>query len=158
MKKFITEFPYLSVEQSLLIFRITLAGLFMAHAVMRFFEPHYFHDFGDFLALRSVPFAHAVPYIATAIEMVGGTLLIFNKFARWVALGFFGISAGGIIIIHARYGWFNGEWGEGGCEYSVALCVMSLLMAAIDREKQKAKAHEVQATSSNSTLSPSMAN
>lgn len=139
MKKVITEFPYLSVEQSLLIFRITLAGLFMAHAVMRFFEPHYFQSFGDFLALRSVPFAHALPYIATAIEMVGGTLLIFNKFARWVALGFFGISAGGIIIIHATLGWFVGEWGEGGCEYSVALCAMCLLMAAIDREKQKAQ-------------------
>ncbi len=140
MKRIITQFPYLSMEHSLIIFRFTLAGLFMAHAVMRFFEPHYFHDFGDFLAQRSVPFAHAVPYIATAIEMVGGVCLIFNQFARWVALGFFGISAGGIIIIHARYGWFNGEWGEGGCEYSVALCVMSLLIAAIDRDKQKANA------------------
>ena len=139
MKKYLDAFPYLSVEQSLVIFRITLAGLFMAHAVMRFFEPHYFQHFGDFLALRGVPFAHAVPYLATAIEIVGGTLLIFNKFARWVALGLFGISAGGIIIIHFRLGWFVGEWGEGGCEYSVALCVMSLLMAAIDREKQKAK-------------------
>lgn len=135
-----TEFPYLSVEHSLVIFRLTLAGLFMAHAVMRFFEPHYFQSFGDFLALRSVPFAHALPYIATTIEIVGGVLLIFNKFARWVALGFFGISAGGIIIIHATLGWFVGEWGEGGCEYSVALCVMCLLMAAIDRDKQKAMA------------------
>jgi putative oxidoreductase len=143
MKKIFTEFPYLSAEQSLVIFRITLAGLFMAHAAMRFFEPHYFHDFGNYLAQRSVPFAHAVPYIATAIEMVGGTFLIFNKFARWVALGFFGISAGGIIIIHANKGWFVGEWGDGGCEYSVALCVMCLLMAAIDREKQKAQALQV---------------
>ncbi|MFZ6819443.1 DoxX family protein [Undibacterium sp. Ji22W] len=140
MKKIFTEFPYLSVEQSLVVFRLTLAGLFMAHAAMRFFEPNYFHDFGVFLARRSVPFAHALPYIATAIEMIGGTFLIFNKFSRWVALGFFGISAGGIIIIHATLGWFVGEWGEGGCEYSVALCVMCLLMAAVDREKQKAKA------------------
>jgi putative oxidoreductase len=136
MKKFLNDFPYLSVQHSLVIFRLTLAALFMAHAVMRFFEPHYFHDFGDFLAQLSVPFAHAVPYIATAIEIVGGVFLIFNKFSRWVALGFFGISAGGIIIIHARKGWFVGEWGEGGCEYSVALCVMCLLMAAVDREKQ----------------------
>jgi putative oxidoreductase len=143
MKKVITEFPYLSVEQSLVIFRITLAVLFMAHALMRFFEPNYFHSFGDFLAQRSVPFAHALPYIATGIEMVGGMLLIFNKFARWVALGFFSISAGGIVIIHATLGWFVGEWGEGGCEYSVALCVMCLLMAAIDREKQKAMALQV---------------
>ncbi len=142
MKKIIAEFPYLSVEHSLVIFRLTLAGLFMAHAVMRFFTPDYFHTFGNFLAQRHVPLAYSVPYIATAIEIIGGTFLIFNKFARWVALGFFGISAGGIIIIHASLGWFVGEWGEGGCEYSVALCVMCLLMAAIDRDQQKAKASQ----------------
>jgi putative oxidoreductase len=141
MKKTITQFPYLSAERGLVIFRITLAGLFMAHAVMRFFVPNYFHDFGDFLAQpqRNVPFAHAIPYIATAIEIVGGVSLIFNQFSRWVALGFFCISAGGIMIIHLPLGWYVGEFGEGGSEYSVALCAMCLLMAAIDGEKQRAR-------------------
>ena len=140
MNKLIKDFPYLSTEHSLLIFRLTIAGLFMAHATMRFFEPNYFHDFGTFLDKHYVPIPYAVPYIATAIEIIGGIFLIFNRFARWVALGFFGISAGGIIIIHARLGWFVGEWGQGGCEYSVALCIMCSLMAAIDRDKQKALA------------------
>lgn len=137
MKKLFGDFPYLSVEQSYFLFRLTLAGLFMAHAIMRFFEPNYFHDFGVFLDKRNVPFAFALPYIATLIEILGGLLLIANRFAKWVALGFFSISAGGIIIIHARLGWFVGEWGEGGCEYSVALCVMCLLLASMDREKQR---------------------
>jgi len=138
LNQFLNQFPYLSLEHSLILFRLTLAGLFMAHAVMRFFEPNYFHDFGGFLSQRHVPFAYAVPYLATAIEIIGGLFLIANQYARWVALGFFGISAGGIIIIHAQLGWFVGEWGEGGSEYSVALCVMCLLMAAFDREQQQA--------------------
>ena len=43
------------------------------------FRGHYFHDFGTFLAQRHVPFAYFVPYLATAIEMIGGPLLIWNR-------------------------------------------------------------------------------
>lgn len=132
----VANFPYLSVRQSYFLFRVGLAGLFMAHASMRFFEANYFHDFGSFLAQRNVPFAYFVPYLATAIEMIGGPLLIWNKCAKWVALCFFGISLGGIIIIHIPLGWFVGEWGTGGCEYSAALCLMCLMVASIDRALQ----------------------
>lgn len=136
MKQLLNNFPYLSVKQTYFLFRLCLAGLFMAHATMRFFEPNYFHDFGVFLAKRNVPLAYFLPYLATTIEMIGGPLLIFNRYAKWVALSFFGISFGGIIIIHFALGWFVGEWGTGGCEYSVALCMMCLMVAAMDREQQ----------------------
>lgn len=137
MQKLFSDFPYLSLRQTYFLFRVCLAGLFMAHASMRFFATNYFHDFGTFLAQRHVPFAYFVPYLATAIEMIGGPLLIWNRFSKWVALGFFGISFGGIIIIHFVEGWFVGEWGTGGCEYSVALCMMCLLVAAMDRTLQR---------------------
>lgn len=140
MKQLLNNFPYLTVKQTYFLFRLCLAGLFMAHATMRFFEPNYFTDFGVFLAKRNVPFAFAVPTIATAIEMIGGPMLIFDRFAKWVALGFFGISLGGIIIIHIPLGWFVGEWGTGGSEYSVALCMMCLMVAAMDREQQDQRA------------------
>lgn len=136
MKQLLNHFPYLSVKQTYFLFRLCLAGLFMAHASLRFFEPNYFHQFGDYLERRHVPFAYIIPYLATAIEMVGGPLLIFNHYAKWVALLFFSISFGGIIIIHFALGWFVGEWGTGGCEYSVALCMMCLMVAAMDREQQ----------------------
>jgi putative oxidoreductase len=45
------------------------------------------------------------------------------------------IVAGGIVLIHARLGWFVGEHGTGGSEYSVALLVLLLLIAAQDRAK-----------------------
>lgn len=136
MKQLLNHFPYLSVKQTYFLFRLCLAGLFMAHASLRFFEPNYFHQFGDYLERRHVPFAYIIPYLATAIEMMGGPLLIFNRYAKWVALLFFSISFGGIIIIHFALGWFVGEWGTGGCEYSVALCMMCLMVAAMDREQQ----------------------
>lgn len=132
----IKKFPYLNVEHSTMLLRGTLALLFMAHAVRRFFEPNYFHDFGEFLTGRNVPFGFAVACTATFIEIAGGLLMMFGRYVKWAALGFFSISAGGIIIIHARLGWFVGEWGEGGVEYSIALCAMALLLASIDREKQ----------------------
>ena len=136
MKQLLHHFPYLSVKQTYFLFRLCLAGLFMAHASLRFFEPNYFHQFGDYLERRHVPFAYIIPYLATAIEMMGGPLLIFNRYAKWIALLFFSISFGGIIIIHFALGWFVGEWGTGGCEYSVALCMMCLMVAAMDREQQ----------------------
>jgi putative oxidoreductase len=143
MNKLWRDFPYLSVEHSYLIFRWTLAGLFMAHAVLRFTVPDYFHTFGDYLEKRNAILPYALPYIATLIEIVGGLLLIFNRLVKWVALGFFAISFGGILTIHARLGWFVGEWGEGGCEYSVALCVMCLLLASMDREKERGKEEQL---------------
>ncbi|MBY0574531.1 MAG: DoxX family protein [Undibacterium sp.] len=135
MKQLCQNFPYLRVEHSYMIFRVTLAVLFMAHAIRRFFEANYFYEFANFLDQRHVPFGFAVVCTATLIEIVGGSLLIFNQFVKWVALGFFCISVGGIIIIHAQLGWFVGEWGTGGVEYSVALCAMCLLLAVLDRDQ-----------------------
>jgi putative oxidoreductase len=43
------------------------------------------------------------------------------------------IASVGIILIHRHLGWFVGEHGTGGSEYSVALIVMLLVLAAGDR-------------------------
>ena len=42
------------------------------------------------------------------------------------------IAIGGIVLIHWRFGWFVGEHGTGGSEYSIALIVMLLVVAAGD--------------------------
>jgi putative oxidoreductase len=39
----------------------------------------------------------------------------------------------GIVIIHAQLGWFVGEHGTGGVEYSLALIVSLVTIAAADR-------------------------
>lgn len=53
---------------------------------------------------------------------------------RWGAAVLFTIAANGIVLIHRQLGWFVGAHGTGGSEYSVALMVMLLVVAAADRE------------------------
>jgi putative oxidoreductase len=45
------------------------------------------------------------------------------------------IALGGIVIIHAQLGWFVGEHGTGGSEYSVCLLLCLLVIAAADDEQ-----------------------
>ena len=51
---------------------------------------------------------------------------------RWAASGLAVIVAVGIWLIHRHTGWFVGEHGVGGSEYSVALLAMLLVVAASD--------------------------
>jgi putative oxidoreductase len=39
----------------------------------------------------------------------------------------------GIVIIHMGEGWFNGEFGTGGCEYSVTLIAALIVIASSDK-------------------------
>jgi putative oxidoreductase len=70
-------------------------------------------------------------------EITAGTLMIFGKWVRWCAAGLFFIAAMGIVIIHAKLGWFVGEHGTGGMEYSLCLMVSLLVVAAFDAEKTR---------------------
>jgi putative oxidoreductase len=71
----------------------------------------------------------------TLVEIVCGSLMIVGIKVRWMALGLFAIAAGGIVLIHAKLGWFVGEHGTGGSEYSVCLILCLLVIAAADAER-----------------------
>ena len=68
----------------------------------------------------------------TFYELGAGSLLILNRGVRWAASGLAVIVAVGIVLIHRHNGWFVGEHGVGGSEYSVALLAMLLVVAADD--------------------------
>nr|WP_315491549.1 DoxX family protein [uncultured Rhodoferax sp.] len=133
LKTFLNAFPQWTPSQGYGVLRLALAAFFMIHAVTRFTLDNYFQGLGKGLEHFGMPFGYALGILATTIELVGGTLLIFNKFAKWAALGFFGISAVGIAFIHLKLGWYVGEFGKGGAEFSVAICATCLLIAAYDR-------------------------
>jgi putative oxidoreductase len=57
---------------------------------------------------------------------------------RWAASGLALIAAVGILLIHWKNGWFVGEHGVGGSEYSIALLAMLLVIAAHDARRQSA--------------------
>jgi putative oxidoreductase len=67
-------------------------------------------------------------------EIGAGVFLIAGRYVRWSSAGLMVIVLGGIVLIHAGRGWFVGEHGTGGVEYSLSLLVGLLVLAAHDRD------------------------
>lgn len=113
------------------LLRIVTALLFMAHASMRFVLDT-IPQFGVFMESQGFPHGKAWVLAITFYELAAGSLLILNRGVRWAASGLAVIVAVGIGLIHRHNGWFVGEHGVGGSEYSVALLAMLLVVAARD--------------------------
>ncbi|WP_126243685.1 DoxX family protein [Chitinophaga rhizosphaerae] len=128
------RFPYLSLRHTLLILRISIAIIFIAHAVVRV-TGGTVPRFGGFLESKGFPAGEALVWMITVFEIAGGILLAAGKFVRWLSAGFVLMLLVGIVIIHAELGWFVGEHGSGGCEYSFILIVALLVTAAADGER-----------------------
>jgi putative oxidoreductase len=129
-----TNFPYITGRSALMLLRVSLAVFFMAHALVRIVHGT-IPGFAGFLEDQGWPFGLAIVWAITALEIVCGTLLILNQYTRWAAAGLFFIAFMGIVIIHAKLGWFVGEHGTGGMEYSLSLMVSLLVIAAFDAER-----------------------
>ena len=134
-------YPFLSLAQALTVLRIATAIFFMAHAVVRIVDDT-IPQFALRLAYEGWPFATVIVWAITVCEIVSGTALVLGRYVRWAASGLLFIAAMGIVIIHAQLGWFVGEHGTGGVEYSLALMVSLITIAAADRD---ASAHAARA-------------
>ncbi len=128
----INNFPFIRFEHSLVILRIALAIFFMAHAAVRLYSPSAIPAFAGFLSSKGFPFSLALVWLISIYELSAGALMILNKGVRWAAAGLFFIAGMGIVIIHAGLGWFVGEHGTGGMEYSLCLMVSLIVIAAFD--------------------------
>lgn len=133
------QFPFVDLSTALLVLRIGIPALFMAHATVRLLPPGTVTGFGAFL--ERAGFSHGVLLVwaITAFELVGGTLMIMGKFTRCLAAGFIALLLAGIVIIHYKLGWFVGEHGSGGSEYSVALILALIVIAAADTPERSPK-------------------
>lgn len=125
------SFPFLSLPAALAVLRIGTAGLFLAHAVARIVKGT-LPQFAQFLGNVGFPAPLAVVWAITVVELTCGLLLIVGKRVRLATLGLLAIALGGIVLIHAKLGWWVGEFGTGGCEYSVSLILALLVVAATD--------------------------
>lgn len=125
-------FPFLTLVQALIILRVGTAIFFMAHAAVRISNGT-IPQFGTFMTSVGFPAGEAVVWAVTMVELVAGTLMIANRYVRVAATALFAIAATGIALIHRHLGWFVGEHGTGGSEYSVALMIMLVVIAAADR-------------------------
>jgi putative oxidoreductase len=128
-----SSYPFVDLATSLVVLRVAVAIFFMAHAVVRIVTGT-IPGFGAFLEHRGWPQGVLLVWCITLYELGAGTLMALGWQARWMASGLFGIAAMGIVIIHAQLGWFVGEHGTGGMEYSLSLMVSLLVIAAADND------------------------
>ncbi|MEP7262267.1 MAG: DoxX family protein [Usitatibacter sp.] len=123
-------FPTLA--QSLLVLRGYVALLFLAHAVVRLANGSV-PQFGAFLESRGFPYGTWVVMLISAGEIAGALMLAFGWRVRCACAYLAFIVAMGIVLIHAGRGWFVGEHGAGGMEYSWLILAALLVTASADR-------------------------
>ncbi|RYE17611.1 MAG: DoxX family protein [Sphingobacteriales bacterium] len=134
MKILLQKFPFITLKQSLVLLRVSTAALFIAHAVIRI-TGGTTGRFGGFLNDKGLLIGVPIVWAITAYEIIAGSLLCIGVFTRWLSAGFIVLLITGIILIHAANGWFVGEHGTGGVEYSFALIVTLIVIAANAKPK-----------------------
>lgn len=127
------KFPFISLEKSLIVLRVSVAFIFLSHAIVRIANST-IPQFGGFLESKGFPNGAAWVWVITAFEIFGGILLALGFFTKWLSLGFIVMLLVGIALIHASLGWFVGEHGTGGSEYSFILIMALLAIAASDKK------------------------
>lgn len=126
--------PFISLANSFVLLRYAVAFIFIAHAAVRV-TGGTVDRFGGFLTSKGFPCGTPIVWMITAYELAGGLLLALGYFTKWLSAGFIAILTIGIVIIHAEKGWFVGEHGEGGSEYSFILIIVLLVIAAADQQQ-----------------------
>jgi putative oxidoreductase len=128
------RYPFMSLPAALTVLRVGTALLFMAHAAVRLAH-NTIPSFALFLDNAGFPASTAIVWAITAFELGAGTAMILDRGTRYVAGAFAAMLVIGIVLIHWHFGWFVGEHGTGGSEYSVALIFALLVIAAHDASR-----------------------
>jgi putative oxidoreductase len=110
-----------------LLLRLTLGGLFLAHAALKLFV---FTPAGTAQFFASLGLPAFIAYATMAAEVLGGLALIAGLQTRVVAIALTPILLGAIAMVHGHAGFFftdaNGGW-EYPAFWTVALIVQALL-------------------------------
>jgi putative oxidoreductase len=129
------QFPFINAKQSLTLLRVSTAFIFLAHAIVRVFNGT-ITQFAEFLNGKGFAFSIGIVWAITAFEIIGSLLLTFGYFTKWLSAAFILMLIIGIVLIHASLGWFVGEHGTGGSEYSFILIIALIVIASNDKNKQ----------------------
>ncbi len=110
-----------------LLLRLTLGGLFLAHAALKIFV---FTPAGTAQFFAKVGIPGPLAYVVIAAEVLGGIALIVGWQTRYVALALIPVLLGAIATVHGHAGFFFDN-ATGGWEYPafwiVALAVQAML-------------------------------
>ena len=110
-----------------LLLRLTLGGLFLAHAALKIFV---FTPAGTAQFFAGLGLPGALAYLVIAAEIAGGVALVAGVFTRVAALVLVPVLLGSIVTLHGAAGFFfdnpHGGW-EFPAFWAVALLVQALL-------------------------------
>jgi putative oxidoreductase len=130
------QFPFLQPTKSMVMLRVVVALFLMGHGLARLIV-NSLNDFGAFLNSKGFIGGTPIAWGITVFELIGGLLLILGLYVRWISLILIIELIMGIILVHAKNGWFVVGHQSGGMEYSVLLIVCLLVIAAHDPAKSK---------------------
>jgi putative oxidoreductase len=102
------------------ILRIVLAILLGIHGIYRGWTGGA-KFFGIYLTEAGFPLGSVIAWSITVFEVIGMIALLWRRQVIPVALGFIFILSAGILLVHAKEGWFVVGGGRNGMEYSVLL-------------------------------------
>ena len=112
-----------STSAGLLLLRLSLGVMYLAHAGLKFFV-FTLPGTAQFFAGQGLP--GALAYAVFAAEAIGGAMLLLGVYPRQVALALVPVLLGAAWV-HAPNGWvFNAP--GGGWEYPVFLAAMSVVL------------------------------
>jgi putative oxidoreductase len=114
------------VAVATLLLRVSLGGMFIAHALLKYFV---FTLPGTAQYFASLGLPPALGYLTFAAELVGGLLLVLGIATRGVVLALLPVLLGATWA-HSDNGWvFSAP--NGGWEYPAFLAVASLVLALL---------------------------
>lgn len=111
-----------------LLLRVALASIIAAHGWARLIAGGVV-PFGAFLDAQGFPGGFYWAAAVTGMEIVGSALLLIGRFTAPLAVIFSAIYAMGIVLVHAKEGWFVVGLGRNGSEFSFLLIVCLLALA-----------------------------
>jgi putative oxidoreductase len=110
-----------------LLLRLSLGGLFLAHAALKLMV---FTPAGTAKFFAGLGLPPALAYLAMAAEVAGGAALILGVWTRVVAVALTPILLGAIFTVHGHSGFFftnpNGGW-EFPAFWTIALFAQALI-------------------------------
>lgn len=112
-----------TTQYAALILRLSLGGMLLAHAGLKFFTFTLPGTAGFFQSLGLPGF---VAYITFFTEMVAGIMLVAGFHSRWAAAATIPILAGSIAFVHGSAGWLFSNQG-GGWEYPAFLMAAAIV-------------------------------
>lgn len=111
----------------ILLLRVALGGLFLAHAYLKLFV---FKPSGTVGFFNSIGLPGWFAYFTIAAEIIGGIALIVGFWPRLAALALVPILLGTIVKVHGKAGFYfdrpNGGW-EYPAFWALSLLVLALL-------------------------------